>query len=442
MQDSVKAQMPEHRAQMKTGRMLYKSVFCVLWSVLFLITPVVFAQEPALHLQDLIDDALKINPEILVFESRESAAKYRIPQAKSLPEPMFMFGYMNEGVRDLYTFGEEMAADSQWMFSISQMFPFPGKLPLKGKMALSEAEVQKALLDSARLKTIARIKELYYELFFIYKNIDLIKEKSSLFSRIEDAAVARYAAGMAPQQEVLMAQTEKYMLLEKEEMLRQKIQSLEAMLNAAAGRDINSLLGRPVEPSPVLYSNDINSLLKMAHEHSPEIKAKEKMVAEAEAKVQMAKREYYPDFTVTASYFAKSAFFEDMWSITTSINIPLFYKTKQAPAVLEAEASMSEAKNELEATKLMIAAAIKEDYSMLRTSEKLMELYKSGLIPKAYQDFESAIAGYITGKVEAITVINRLKSFIDLEIMYWRQFIDREKAIARLETITGRGISN
>ena len=39
-----------------------------------------------------------------------------------------------------------------------------------------------------------------------------------------------------------------------------------------------------------------------------------------------------------------------------------------------------------------------------------MDLYKNGLIPKTYQDFDSALAGYGTGNVEAITVITTLKS--------------------------------
>ncbi len=84
------------------------------------------------------------------------------------------------------------------------------------------------------------MRELYYDLFLAYTNIDLLTDLAALFSRVEDAAVARYAAGMAPQQEVLMAQTEKYMLLEREEMERQKIRSIEAMLNAALGRDTNA----------------------------------------------------------------------------------------------------------------------------------------------------------------------------------------------------------
>src|SRR4030067_3819552 len=131
---------------------------CALFITFFLFLNPVFAEE--LKLQELIDEALKNNPEILASKSRETAAKFRIPQAKSLPDPMVMFGYMNDGTRDLYTFGNEMAADSQWMFSASQMFPYPGKLSLKGTMALQDAEGLKAMTHSSRLKITAKVKEL------------------------------------------------------------------------------------------------------------------------------------------------------------------------------------------------------------------------------------------------------------------------------------------
>lgn len=423
-------------------------VSCILYLASFLLFTVYYslftgnAFAGELHLQGLIDEALKNNPEILASESRFNASKFRIPQAKSLPDPMFMLGYQNEGTRDLYTFGNDMAPDSQWMFSVSQMFPFPGKLELKGEMTARDAESLEASYNSIRLKTIWRIKELYYDLFLSYKNIDLIKDRTALFSRIEDAAIARYSSGMAPQQEVLMAQTEKYMLLEREEMLKQKIQSIEAMLNTTVGRDVNSPLGRPVEPSRTVFHRSMDELIRIAYENSPEIKSRGKMVASAETKVQMAKREYYPDFTLTANYFTRNKFFPDMWSLTTAVNIPIFYRTKQRQAVLEAEASLSEARNEREAVKLMISSAVRDNYSMFKTAGNLMGLYRDGLIPKTYQDFELAITGYITGKIEAITVISRLKALIDYELLYWGQFIEREKAVTRLEAITAVGVSN
>jgi len=405
------------------------SAVCCLLS-----TSPAFAEE--LKLQPLIEEALKNNQEILMAEARWSASKFRIPQAESLSDPMLMFGYLNDGVKDLYTFDEEMAADSQWMFSVSQMFPYPGKISLKKEMAFRDSESIRASLDSTRLKIKARVKELYYELFLTYKSIDLTKEMTALFSKIEDAALARYSTGMSPQQEILMAQTEKYMLVEKEEMLKQRVQSLEAMLNNALGKDVKTPLGRPSELPPTLFNQDADELIAAAYENSPEIKSRERMVAGAEAKVAMAKREYYPDFTINANYSAKNKYYQDMWGLTATINIPIFYRTKQRQAVLESEAYLSETRHELDDVKFMLASNIRDNHSMLKSSERLMDLYKSGLLPKTYQSFESALAGYSTGKVEAITVISSLKTVIDYELLYWKQFAEREKAIARLEAIT------
>ncbi|MBI4699398.1 MAG: TolC family protein, partial [Nitrospirae bacterium] len=111
-------------------------------------------------------------------------------------------------------------------------------------------------------------------------------------------------------------------------------------------------------------------------------------------------------------------------------------RTKQRQAVLEADASLSEARSELQSARLMLSSAVRDNYSMLRSSEKLMDLYKTALIPKTYQDFELAISGYSNGKMDALTVIDRLKSLIDFELLYWEKFVEREKAIARLEAIT------
>ena len=157
------------------------------------------------------------------------------------------------------------------------------------------------------------------------------------------------------------------------------------------------------------------------------------MVGSAEAKVEMAKKEYYPDVTVGTTYFARPPQYPDMWNVTATINIPIFYKTKQREGVLEAEASLLEAKREVEAAKLMASSALRDNYAMLKSTENLMALYRDGLIPKASQDFELALAGYVTGKVEAITAITRLKALIDYDFLYWRQFTDRQKAAARLD---------
>ena len=390
--------------------------------------------QDGLTLNELIDEALRNSPEILAAQARAQAAGYRIPQAKSLPDPMFMFGYQNEGFRSI-TIGQEPQA--MGMFSVSQQFFFPGKRDLKGEMATRDAESLGAAYRAARLRVVSRVKEAFYDLFLAYKTVDILKENSGLYSRIEDAAVARYSSGMGSQQEVVMTQTEKYMLLEKEEMQKQKIQALQGMLNSVVGRRIDAPLGRPAESAPTPFDGTIEQLLEHMKVTSPEIRAREKMVEGADAKVRMAKREYYPDVSLNAGYFPKINGLLDMWNLTATVNIPLYYRTKQNQAIFEADAGLLEAKRELLATEYMLSSTIKENHSMVRAAERLMALYREGLMPKVRQDVQLALSGYVSGKTEAITVISRMKNLLEYELLYWIRFAEREKAIARLHAVTG-----
>jgi cobalt-zinc-cadmium efflux system outer membrane protein len=403
--------------------------------ILFFFQSPVFSEE--LDLGWLIDEALKNNREILMVTDRAAAAEHRIMPAQSLPDPMMTFGYQNTS---LSTYNYNKDDFSYWIVSASQMFPYPGKRGLKGDMAKADAEGQKAFLEALRLRVVARVKELYNDLFLAYKTIDILQEKIDIFSRVEGAALARYSTGTGPQQEVLMAQTEKYMILERQVMSRQKIQALEAMLNLTAGREPTAPLGRPKQLPSTKFDFVLDDLTTKAYEASPEIRVKEKMIAASEAKLQMAKKEYYPDVTINAGVNQAGPDFQNMYMLTASVNLPIYFQTKQEPAVKEATASVSEAKHDLEATKLMLASTIRDNYSMLKTADKLIDLYENALIPKSTQDYQLALSGYGAGKIEALTVISRLKSFLDVELLYWNQFVEREKALARITAITGMGI--
>ena len=94
---------------------------CILYlASLLLFANSAFAEE--LKLQPLIDEALKNNHELIASGLKVNTSKYKIPQAGSLPDPMFMLGYQNEGY-DRFNYGK--SPDAQWMYSASQTFLFP-----------------------------------------------------------------------------------------------------------------------------------------------------------------------------------------------------------------------------------------------------------------------------------------------------------------------------
>ena len=386
------------------------------------------------QLQDLVSEALRNNPEIQASQARVEASRYRIPQAGSLPDPMVMFGYQNEGFSK---FTYDSSPDSQFMISASQMFPFYGKRSLKENMARFDSESLEAMHRNLVLKTESRVKELYYDLFLAYKSLDLLTRRGELLDRIESLSISRYSSGAGTQQEVLMAQTEKYMLLERAEMQRLKIRAIEAMLLSTLGRWAGSLPGRPAEPQRQVLAMDLEKAIQVALDRSPEIQSRDKMIEAGRTRTQMARKEYYPDFTINASVFPRGNDFEDMWSLTGQFNIPLYFRSRQSMGVKEADSSLVQAGREKDAIRNMISASLRENYSMLTASEKLIDLYSKGIIPKAAQDFELALSGYGTGRTEAIVVVTRIRNLIDQENLYWGQLMEREKAIARIVSITG-----
>jgi outer membrane protein TolC len=392
--------------------------------------------EESVTLDELIDEGLRNSPEILAAGSRADAAVYRIPQAKSLPDPMFMFGYQNEGF-DRFTLGSAGASNSQGMTNLSQMFYFPGKRALKGESATRDAESLAALAEAARHRVVAQIKTIFYDLFLAYKTIDILEERTALFSKIEDAAQSRYASGTGTQQEVIMAQTEKYVILEKEEVQRSRIQALQGALNATVGREADAPLGRPALPAPTPFPATLQETIDRAKEHSPELRSRQKMVEGAQAKANLAKKEYYPDVTVGASWFPRTGGFVDMWNLTFTVNLPIFYKTKQQQAVGEAQAEYLEAKRELAATELLLASNVRGSFSVVGAADRLMNLYKEGLIPKANQDVQLAFSSYVTGRIDALTAITRIKDLLDYDLLYWNQRVEREKAMAKLHALMG-----
>lgn len=407
---------------------LFKARLICTGLILLIACPV--QADPALD--GLIDEALKNNPEIQASQARMEAARLRIPQSGSLPDPMLMFGYQNDGF-SRYTYGE--MPDSQWMFTATQQFLFPGKRRLKEDMSTRDAESLEAMHDLLKHKITARVKELYLDLFLAYKNLDLIKDKRELLERVEILTLARYGAGKAMQQDVVMAQTEKYMLMERAEMTGQKIQSLEAMLSSTLGRYRGPSIPRPQEPDYRPFPLELGSAVDLAMRHSPELKSRSKMVEAANSRLAMTRKEYFPDFALSGSYFSRSGDFTNMWSATATINIPIYFLTKQKPAEMEARVNIRQADRELEVARLMIEAALRDNYSMLRSSERLIDLYQQGLLPKTRQDIEQAMTGYSTGRLEAASLISRVKTLLDYEFLYWSQRVEREKALARMHSI-------
>jgi cobalt-zinc-cadmium efflux system outer membrane protein len=398
----------------------------LLW--VSLLWPILGGAEESMQpaaLEQLVQEALSHNPDIQAARQRWESAKAVIPQVQTLPDPKVSVGYL------------DMVPQKEVMYGMSQEVPFPGKLRLKGEIASRDAERLEQDYLSTQLAVIAQLKELFYELHFVHASINVVSKNKLLLEDFEQTATARYSVGQTAQQDVLRAQTEISRLLARLATLEQRRQSLHADINRLLNRLPNDPLGPPQDMhfTPLRHQPDeLNNLLDQA---SPLLHGQQKALERSDQSVALAKREYYPDFELDARGLHDTAMKTNGYQVMLNVKVPLYYATKQREGVREAVAGREASFQDLQALRQELLARIKDNLAQAERSERLVKLLKDAIIPQSSLTLTSAQASYAVGKVDFLTLLNSLLTLQENELEFHSEMAEHEKALARLEGITG-----
>ena len=202
----------------------------------------VYPQSQQLNLNALIEEAKDKNPEILSAKKRWEASRHRIPQMKSLDNPTVGLNF-EKIPRSTFQLNNTMPEDR--MLSVTQMFPFFGKLPLRGKVALAESQMLSAEYKQKELEVIASLKNAYYDLFMNYKEKELNEQSLELLKSITRAAEAKYAVGEVSQDELFKLNLEIARMNNLILNLGEERRSKETRLNALLNREPEAQLAFP-----------------------------------------------------------------------------------------------------------------------------------------------------------------------------------------------------
>ena len=173
----------------------------VLLLCLLAVFPAVLpAQEEPLRLDSLLRQALERNPKIQAAGLEAEASSFRIPQDKSLPDPMVGFSLKNMGIPE-FTLGRE--AMSGIGLSFAQAIPFPGKLRLKGEIAEKAFEKKKEVRDAVVLGVLKDVKIAYFEFYGLQKTITVLQEQKALLEKARELTETKASVGRGTQSDVL-----------------------------------------------------------------------------------------------------------------------------------------------------------------------------------------------------------------------------------------------
>jgi outer membrane protein, heavy metal efflux system len=395
------------------------------------------AHEAVTPLKDLLNEAEQNNPQIAAARQGWEAAKQIPSQVSTLPDPQFTAQQVNVGSPRPFA-GYTNSDFAYFGLGVSQDFPYPGKLRLKGEMAKRDAEVLQQQYESVRRTVLAGIKEAYFQLSYLSKTLGILESDGQLLEHVEKAADARYRSGMRNQHDLLQAQLERTKLLREIAMHHLEVAKSQAQIKHLLNRLQSSPDIEPADLNETPLSYSFDELLSAARTQNPAIAGAQKMIERQNLQVDLAHKDFYPDFNLQYMWQRTDpAQFRAYYMLSFSVRVPIYRSRKQRPELAQAEADLSRSRSELEAQTQQAAFELRTDYETAQKTAELLKIYQDGLLPQARTEFEAGVAAYQNNRQDFQSLVTSFLDVLHLDEEYWQSVADRETALARLEQLTG-----
>jgi outer membrane protein, heavy metal efflux system len=391
-------------------------------------------EESVLNLKQLIEEALKSNPELQAAQKRVEAARQRPIQEGSLPNPMVSVGYSSAGSPlPGYGIGREPTANAGVM--VTQELPYPGKRRLMSARAAKEAGAELQAYLATERSVVSRVKQAFHKLNHAYEALDVMKRSQDLLVRFIQLAEIRYATGKAMQQDIFKAQSQLALMETRIVRMQQDLAMAEAEINAMLHRRVDAPLARPSHEDPKRLDATLAQLTAEAEATSPLIGREQQMAEARQLGVSLARKNFRPDFAVSAGYFNMGSM-PDMYQFRLDIKLPT-WRSKNQAALTEQVQSLEQARRSYEAMAHETRWRVNELFLTAQTTWRLLQLYTDSVMPQAELATASSLASYETGGIDSMQVLMNLMSRVEQEERYHQEMLNYFIAVIRLEEITG-----
>lgn len=421
--------------------MKFTSVWFLGVSLLVFAGPHVNAQEvSAGHpttLADLLTEAEKNNPQMQAARHGWQSAKQIPTQVATLPDPQVVLQQMNVG--SPRPFAGYTNSDFAYVgLGFSQDLPYPGKLRLKGEIAQKEADAAQQKYESVRRAVQAGVKMAYFQLAYLAKRQTILDEDAQLLQQVEQAAESRYRNGMGNQQEVLQAQLERTKLLRETSMNQLEQGKMQAALKNLLNRSQDSTDIGTVELSESTPAYNFDQLLAEAKASNPDIAGMQKMVERQGLQIDLAKKDFYPDFNVQGMWQRTDpSQYRAYYQFSVGMRIPIYRSRKQRPELAQAESDRDRAKSEYEVQSQQTSFQLRQQFISAEKSGELLKIYREGLIPQARAALQAGLAAYQSNRQDFQVLLASFLDVLKLDEEYWQTLSEHETALAQMEEVTG-----
>ncbi|MEW6657283.1 MAG: TolC family protein [Thermodesulfobacteriota bacterium] len=391
-------------------------------------------------LQALVAEALKANREVKRYAGLKAASQKQISPAGTLDDPVISVNLMNLPV-DTWSFSQEPMTQKQ--IALSQKFPFPGKLRLRSEVAEAQAQADDFTYKDKINEIRAMVIRAYWGLALAHVAFDITAKNKKFWEDVVQVVETRYRVGQGQQSDVLQTQVEMGNYLDRLVQWRQRQASLRAELNALRSEPPLTPIARPQSLKSWPLRLKLNDLLSLAKSR-PQLQSLKAMIVKQEKAVDLARKDFYPDFGVELAYGFRDTLSPsnvkqaDFFTSKVMVNLPIWRDSKIRPRIGEQLDRKTAAEENYRSAWDLLAAAIEDRYEKLQRLEQQAILYEKGIVPQAQQAAASSLASYQVGALEFARLYQDQIAAYNAELQLQEYLKAFEENWAELEWLVGQ----
>lgn len=399
------------------------------------------ATELGASVESLLEHARARSPELAALRHETQAAAQRVLPAGALPDPMFRVELEN-----FNNYGRSAAPNllpsrvGETKYTLLQSFPAWGKRDLRRDLAQTDVQQAQARAAAAWTDLAARIKAAYARYYLAAGTERITLELVDLISRLEQIAQARYAGGLAVQQDAIRAQLERTAMRSELIALDSEKRQLRARLNALLARDASEPLAEPrgLRPAGRAAALDAAALAQRVRSNNPALQAEDARLRGAQANRALALRNRYPDLQLGISPKQMGSRITT-WGLMVEVNIPLQQDTRRAQE-REAESMVDAARERAQALANQLLGELGENLAGIAAAQRSEALITAQLLPQSELSLRAALAAYENGKVDFATVLDAQRQIRRAQLDRLKAQVEAQLRLAEIERILGEDL--
>jgi cobalt-zinc-cadmium efflux system outer membrane protein len=372
-------------------------------------------------------------PALSAARARTNAALQAVAGVRTWDDPMVRAGYMFADDQEMMRMG-----DGDALFGVEQKLPLFGKPQAMRRMVRAEFEVAVSDADLRFQVLRSDLAKALFRAAFVHERVGILEDDIVWLKQMLASAEARFKVGTASLPEVLRLQNERSRRQDELVTARQFARQEEVTLNRLLNRPVESRwpqLQLPKPADPISYSEQ---LVQFAFKYEPRLRKMRDEVRVADAAVNKAQRERYPEVRLGVNSRGDSS--NGDWrqtEVMVGLSLPIFNRSRYRADIAREEARRLAAVADVAEMELASREEVHGLTVKIDAARREALVFHDEVIPRSEQALKAAQAAWQAESGSFYDLMESRRMLLDAELMHARAISEQWQMLSELVLCCG-----